>query len=51
MSDAAAHAGWTLAQSKSPVTKAQGAKASKAKAKGKQRHTKALKYKGPFRVR
>ena len=50
MSDAAAHAGWTLARSKSPVTQAQGAKASKAK-KSKQRHTKSLKYKGPFRVR
>ena len=50
MSDAAAHAGWTLARSKSPVTQAQGAKAAKAK-KGKQRHTKALKFQGPFRVR
>ena len=31
MSDAAAHATWTLARSKSPVTQAQGAKAAKAK--------------------
>ncbi len=50
MSDAAAHAAWTLARSRSPVTQAQGAKAAKAK-KGKQRRTRALKYQGPFRVR
>ena len=50
MSDAAAHAAWTLARSKSPVTQAQAAKASKA-SKGKQRRTKSLKYQGPFRVR
>jgi Zn-dependent M28 family amino/carboxypeptidase len=50
MSDASAHAAWTLAESKSPITKAQGAKAAKAK-KGKQRHTRSLKFQGPFRVR
>jgi len=50
MSDAAAHASWTLAESKSPVTQAQGAKAAKAK-KGKTKRTKSLKYQGPFRVR
>jgi Zn-dependent M28 family amino/carboxypeptidase len=50
MSDAAAHAAWTLARSKSPVTQAQGAKAAKAKT-GKTRRTKSLKYQGPFRVR
>jgi Zn-dependent M28 family amino/carboxypeptidase len=50
MSDAAAHAAWTLARSKSPITQAQGAKAAKAKT-GKQRHTRSLKFQGPFRVR
>ena len=50
MSDAAAHAGWTLARSKSPITQAQGAKTAKAK-QGKQRRAKALKFQGPFRVR
>jgi Zn-dependent M28 family amino/carboxypeptidase len=48
LSDAAAHAAWTLARSKSVVTRAQGAKAAKAKKSGR---TRALKYKGSFRVR
>jgi Zn-dependent M28 family amino/carboxypeptidase len=48
MSDAAAHATWTLARSRSPITEAQAAKAKKGKrAKG----AKYWKYKGPFRVR
>ncbi len=51
MSDAAAHTAWTLARSKSAVTKAQGAKASKAKKSRTVGRTKALKYQGPFRVR
>ena len=49
MSDAAAHAAWTLARSKSPVTKAQAAKAAKKSRKAGR--TRALKYQGPFRVR
>ena len=48
MSDAAAHAAWTLAQSKSRVTKEQAAAAKKSRKVGR---TRALKYKGPFRVR
>jgi Zn-dependent M28 family amino/carboxypeptidase len=48
MSDAVAHATWTLARSRSPITEAQAAKAKKGKrAKG----AKYWKYKGPFRVR
>ena len=50
MSDAAAHATWTLARSKSPVTAAQAAKAKAKKAKRAKRG-KAWKYQGPFRVR
>jgi hypothetical protein len=49
MSDAAAHAAWTLARSQSPVTKAQtAAKAAKVK---KARKTRGLAYRGPFRIR
>jgi Zn-dependent M28 family amino/carboxypeptidase len=48
-SDAAAHAAWTLARSKSPVTKAQKAKAAKKSRKAGR--TRGLKYQGPFRVR
>ena len=48
MSDAAAHATWTLARSKSLVTSAQAAKAKKAK---RAKRGKAWKYQGPFRVR
>jgi Zn-dependent M28 family amino/carboxypeptidase len=48
MSDAAAHATWTLARSKSAVTQAQAAKKAK---KAKTRRTKSLKFQGPFRVR
>jgi Zn-dependent M28 family amino/carboxypeptidase len=54
MSDAAAHAAWTLAQSRTAVTVAQGTKAkkgNKGKRTGKTRRTRALKYQGPFRVR
>jgi Zn-dependent M28 family amino/carboxypeptidase len=47
MSDAAAHAAWTLARSKSPVTEAQAAKAKGKRAK----RGKAWKYKGPYRLR
>ena len=36
MSDAAAHATWTLARSQSPITKAQAAKASKARGQAQQ---------------
>ncbi len=45
MSDAAAHAGWTLARSRSPVTEAEAAKVKKGK------RVKHWKYQGPFRVR
>jgi Zn-dependent M28 family amino/carboxypeptidase len=48
MSDAAAHATWTLARSRSAITEANAAKAKKAK---KAKRAKALKYKGPYRVR
>ena len=48
MSNAVAHATWTLARSKSPVTKAQAAKAAKAKKTGR---TRGMKFKGPFPVR
>jgi Zn-dependent M28 family amino/carboxypeptidase len=47
MSDAAAHAVWTLARSKSPITSAQSAKVKKMRARG----VKRLRYLGPFRVR
>jgi Zn-dependent M28 family amino/carboxypeptidase len=47
MSDAVAHATWTLARSKSPVTQAQSAK---VKVRKKAR-AKYWKYQGPFRVR
>ena len=46
MSDAAAHATWTLAESKSELAPATSAKAKKGKKRGK-----AWKYKGPYRVR
>jgi Zn-dependent M28 family amino/carboxypeptidase len=51
MSDAEAHAVWTLAQSKSAVTKAQGATAARAKKSRRIGRTRSLKYQGPFRVR
>jgi Zn-dependent M28 family amino/carboxypeptidase len=57
MSDAAAHAAWTLARSQSPITKAQAAKAAKVKTaqrarKAKANHrTKGLRYRGPYRIR
>jgi Zn-dependent M28 family amino/carboxypeptidase len=51
MSDAAAHATWTLARSKSLVTAAQAAKASKAKKAKRAKRGKVWKYQGPFRVR
>jgi Zn-dependent M28 family amino/carboxypeptidase len=44
MSDAAAHAAWTLAESRSEVTDARAAKVKRGK-KG------SWKYKGPFRIR
>jgi Zn-dependent M28 family amino/carboxypeptidase len=47
MSDAAAHATWTLARSESAITDAQAAKAKGKRAKG----GKYWKYQGPFRVR
>ena len=46
MSDAAAHATWTLARSRSSITEAEPATTKKAR-----RHGKAWKYQGPFRVR
>jgi Zn-dependent M28 family amino/carboxypeptidase len=46
MSDAAAHATWTLARSKSDLTDATAAKKAKKSKRGK-----AWKYKGPYRVR
>jgi Zn-dependent M28 family amino/carboxypeptidase len=45
MSDAAAHATWTLASSRSEITDARAAKAGKGK------RGKGWKFKGPFRVR
>jgi Zn-dependent M28 family amino/carboxypeptidase len=57
MSDAAAHAAWTLARSQSPITQPQTAKASKVKTAKRARKAKAnrkmkgLRYKGQFRVR
>ena len=42
MTDAAAHAAWTSARSRSPITEAKAAKVKRGK---------AWKYKGPFRVR
>jgi Zn-dependent M28 family amino/carboxypeptidase len=48
--DAVAHSTWTLARSKSPITKAQGAKA-KTKGKRSKASAKYWKYQGPFRVR
>ena len=52
MSDAAAHAAWTLAESSSGVTQAQAATAATAKTSSRKvGRTRALKYQGPFRVR
>jgi Zn-dependent M28 family amino/carboxypeptidase len=52
MGDAAAHAVWVLAQSKTPVTQAQGAKATKKSKKSrKAKRAKSLKFQGQFRVR
>jgi Zn-dependent M28 family amino/carboxypeptidase len=48
MSDAAAHAAWTLARSESPVTEAQAAKVRKG---ARAKRAKYWKYWGPFRVR
>jgi Zn-dependent M28 family amino/carboxypeptidase len=46
MSDAAAHAGWTLARSRSAITEAEAAKVKKGKRGGKY-----WKFQGPLRVR
>ena len=51
MSDAAAHAAWTLARSTSPITGAQTASAARATKSRKVGRTRSLKYQGPFRVR
>ncbi len=52
MSDAAAHTTWTLASSKSPITRFEGdKKAAKAKAKSGKRRGQTWKFQGPFRVR
>jgi Zn-dependent M28 family amino/carboxypeptidase len=52
MSDAAAHATWTLARSQSPITQAETAKAAgKGKAKKAAKRTKALRYRADLRVR
>ena len=48
MSDAAAHATWTLAESRSEVAEADAAKAKKGK---KAKRGNSLKYKGPYRIR
>jgi len=48
MSDAAAHATWTLARSKTPISELSAKAAKKRKAA---KRTKHWKYKGPFRVR
>ena len=50
MSDAAAHATWTLARSRSAITEIGAATARSAKAK-KAKRGKYWKYQGPFRVR
>jgi hypothetical protein len=46
MSDAAAHATWTLARSRSPITEAEAAKVKKGRKGGRY-----WKFQGPFRVR
>jgi Zn-dependent M28 family amino/carboxypeptidase len=51
MSDAAAHAAWTLARSNSGVTTAQKATAARRTTSRRVGTTRALKYQGPFRVR
>jgi Zn-dependent M28 family amino/carboxypeptidase len=51
MSDATAHAAWTLARSTSGVTTAQAATAARRTKSRKVGRTRALKYQGPFRVR
>ena len=57
MSDATAHAMWTLAQSKSPVTTPQPQSAKAAKAKAKAGRTaaradgRAFRYRGPIPTR
>ena len=54
MSDAAAHAGWTLARSRSPITQeptATANKAKKAKSAKRAKRGKFWTYQGPFRVR
>jgi Zn-dependent M28 family amino/carboxypeptidase len=52
MSDAEAHATWTLARSQSPIAQAEPATtAGKAKAKKKAKRTKALRYRADLRVR
>ncbi|MGH2745433.1 MAG: M20/M25/M40 family metallo-hydrolase [Thermoleophilaceae bacterium] len=48
MSDAAAHAAWTLARSRSSIIEATAAKAKKGK---RAKRGKAWKFQGPFRVR
>jgi Zn-dependent M28 family amino/carboxypeptidase len=48
MSDAAAHATWTLARSRSPITEAE---AAKAKAKKRKKGSRYWKFQGPLRVR
>jgi hypothetical protein len=51
MSDAAAHAGWTLARSQSPITQELTATATRAKKAKRGKRGKVWKYQGPFRVR
>jgi Zn-dependent M28 family amino/carboxypeptidase len=50
-SDAAAHAGWTLARSQSPITQELTATATRAKKAKRGKRGKVWKYQGPFRVR
>jgi Zn-dependent M28 family amino/carboxypeptidase len=51
MSDAAAHATWTLARSRSAITEIGGQAARSAKAAKAKKRGKFWKYQGPFRVR
>jgi hypothetical protein len=51
MSDAVAHAMWTLANSKSPVTQAQGGKAAKAGRAAARADGRAFRYQGPIPAR
>jgi Zn-dependent M28 family amino/carboxypeptidase len=56
MSDATAHAVWTLARSRSPITRPQGSQAAmttakKARKASSNHKTRGLQFKGPLRVR